>query len=329
VLPGDFMKRRDFIVALGGVAVTAPFAARAQQPGRLAQIGYLSIAPAAQSDDAFREGMREYGYIEGKNLHIEYRAAEGDQSRLPALLNQLIDLKVDVIVTYANGVVAAWQATKTIPIVMAVGPDLVALGVADNLAHPGGNVTGSSFFVPEIMAKRIERLKELVPSVTKIGVLLVRRGDNGNSRILEVMQPTAQALSVELHPIEISTPGDFDNAFSAWRDARTNGIIMNDHGLLLANASAIATLAAQHQLPSIGPVELVVNGGLMGYGVNFPEIFRRAPYFIDKILKGTRPGDIPIEQATKFKAILNLRAAKALGIAVPPNLLSVADEVIE
>lgn len=324
------MKRRDFIAALGGVVVAAPFVARAQQAERLARIGYLSIAPAPQSDNAFREGMREYGYIEGKNLLIEYRAAEGDQSRLPFLLGQLLDLKVDVIVTYANGVVAAWQATKTIPIVMAVGPDLVALGVADSLAHPGGKVTGSSFFVPEIMAKRIEQLKELVPSLTRVGVLLVRREDNGNGRVLEVMQPTARALSVELHPIEISTPGDFESTFSAWRDARTNGLIMNDHGLLLANAPAIAALAAQHRLPSIGPVELVVNGGLMGYGVNFPEIFRRAPYFIDKILKGTtRPGDIPIEQATKFRAILNLRAAKALGIAVPPTLLSVADEVIE
>jgi ABC-type uncharacterized transport system substrate-binding protein len=323
------MRRRDFIAALGSVVATTPLTARAQQPGRMARIGYLSIAAAPQSDEAFLQGMRDLGYVEGKNLHIEYRAADGDGSRLPALLNQLIDLKVDVILTYANGVVAAWQVTKTIPIVMAVGPDLVALGVASSLAHPGGNVTGSSFFVPEIMAKRIEQLKELVPSLTKMGVLLVRRGDNGNGRILEIMQPTANALRVELHPIEIVTPSDFESAFLAWRDARTNGLIMNDHGLLLANAPAIAALAAQHQLPSIGPVELVVNGGLMGYGVNFPEIFRRAPYFIDKILKGTKPSDIPIEQATKFRTILNLRAAKALGISVPPTLLSVADEVIE
>jgi putative tryptophan/tyrosine transport system substrate-binding protein len=274
-------------------------------------------------------GFVDLGYVEGKNLHVEYRAAEGDVSRIPALLKQLIDLKVDVIVTYANGVVAALQATRTIPIVMAVGPDLVALGVVDSLAHPGGNVTGSSFFVPEIMAKRIEQLKELVPSLTRVGVLLARREDNGNSKALEIMGPTAKALSVELHPIETGGPDDFENAFSAWTDARIRGVIMNDHGMLLANAATVATLAARHQLPSIGPLELVMNGGTMGYGVNFVEIFRRAPYFIDKILKGTKPGDIPIEQATKFRAVINLKAAKTLGVTVPPTLLASADEVIE
>jgi putative ABC transport system substrate-binding protein len=322
------MKRRDFIAALGGAAVAWPFQAQAQQPA-IARIGYLSIAAAPQFDDALREGLRDLGYVGGKNLHVEYRAADGNVSRIPALLKELIDLKVEVIVTYANGVVAALQATRTIPIVMAVGPDLVALGVVDSLAHPGGNVTGSSFFVPEIMAKRIEQLKELVPSLTRVGVLLARREDNGNSKVLEIMGPTAKALSVELHPIETSGPDDFENAFSAWTDARIGGVIMNDHGMLLANAAKVATLAARHQLPSIGPLELVMNGGTMGYGVNFVEIFRRAPYFIDKILKGTKPGDIPIEQATKFRAVINLKAAKTLGVTVPPTLLAGADEVIE
>jgi putative ABC transport system substrate-binding protein len=270
------MKRRQFIAALGGAAVAWPFKAQAQQPA-IARIGYLSIAAAPKSDDALRDGLRDLGYVEGKNLHVDYRAAEGDASRIPLLLKQLIDLKVDVIVTYANGVVAALQATRTIPIVMAVGPDLVALGVVDSLAHPGGNVTGSSFFVPEIMAKRIEQLKELAPSLTRAGVLLARREDNGNSKALEIMGPTAQASSVELHPIETDGPDDFEKAFSAWTDARIGGVIMNDHGMLLANAATVATLAARHQLPSIGPLELVMNGGTMGYGVNFVEIFRRAP----------------------------------------------------
>jgi putative ABC transport system substrate-binding protein len=323
------MKRREFITLVGGAAVAWPLAAYAQQPGRSARIGYLSIAAAAQSDDAFREGLREFGYVEGKNIHVEYRAAEGDGSRIAPLLKQLIDLEVDVIVTYANGVVAAQQLTKKIPIVMAVGPDLVALGIVESLAHPGGNVTGSSFFVPEIMAKRIEQLKELVPSLARAGVLLVRREDNGNSKILDVMGPSAKALGVELHPIEISGSPDFENAFSAWTKVPIGGLIMNDHGVLLANAAAIGTLAAKYQLPSIGPLELVRNGGLMGYGVNFPAFFRRAPYFVDRILKGTKPGDIPIEQATKFGAVVNLRTAKALGLMVPPTLLATADEVIE
>lgn len=323
------MRRRDFLGALGGAAAMRPLGANAQPAGRLYRVGYLAIAAAAQSDEAFRDGLREFGYVEGKNLHVEYRAAEGDANRIPVLLKQLIDLEVDVIVTYANGVVAAQRLTKRIPIVMAVGPDLVALGIVESLAHPGGNVTGSSFFVPEIMAKRIQQLKELVPSLDRAGVLLVRREDNGNSKVLEVMGPSATALGVELHPIEINGPPDFENAFSAWAKVPVGGLIMNDHGLLLANAAAIGALAASYRLPSIGPLELVRNGGLMGYGVNFPAIFRRAPYFVDRILKGIKPGDIPIEQATKFGAVINLGTAKALGLIIPPTLLATADDVIE
>src|SRR3954447_24957333 len=309
------MQRREFITLAGGAAAAWPLAAYAQQPERSARIGYLSIAAAAQYDDAFRAGLRDFGYVEGKNIHVEYRAAEGDGSWIPILLKQLIDLEVDVIVTYANGVVAAQQLTKKIPIVMAVGPDLVALGIVESLAHPGGNVTGSSFFVPEINAKRIEQLKELVPSLARAGVLLVRREDNGNSKVLDMMGPAAKALGVELHPIEINGPPDLESAFSAWSKAAIGGLIINDHGLLLANAAAIGTLAARYQLPSIGPLELVRNGSLMGYGVNFSAIFRRASYFVDRILKGIKPGDIPIEQATKFTAVINLRTAKTLGIA--------------
>ena len=326
------MRRRQFIALLGGAAAAWPLAARAQQSARLARVGYLTLVPTAPSRnyDAFQEGLRDLGYVEGRNLHIEYRSTEGDEGRLPALLAELIGLNVDVIVTYANGVTAALHATTTIPIVMAVGADLVAMGVVANLAHPGRNVTGSTFFFPELMAKRLELLKELSPSMTRAGALfLFRREDNASANVLQVMETTAKALKLGLRPIEVRGPNEFESAFSTWADEHIGGFVMSDHGLLNANAAMIAALAAKHRLPSIGPLELPANGGLMGYGVNFPDLFRRAAYFVDMILKGARPGDIPIEQATRFKSVVNLKTAKALGLDVPATLLARADEVIE
>lgn len=323
--------RRHFISALGGVAATWPLVSRAQQSERLAQIGYLRLAPAAQSqreENAFREGLRDFGYVEGKNLEIEYRSTEGDESRIPSTLNELIGLNVDVLVVHATGVLAALRATKTIPIVMAVGPDLVALGLANSLAHPG-NVTGSSFFGPELMAKRLELLKELSPSLNRAGVLNIKRADNFNASVLAVMGSTAKALQVELQPIDVRGPADFESAFSTWADAKVGGLVMNDHTLLTYNAEAIAALAAKQRIPSIGPLSLPAAGGLMGYGVDFLVIFHRAAYFVDKVLKGDKPGDIPIEQATKFELAVNLKTAKALGLSVPPTFLARTDEVIE
>jgi putative ABC transport system substrate-binding protein len=326
------MKRRDFIVLVGSVMAGWPLAARAQQPERLARIGYLAIAPAAQAqgdDTAFREGLRDLGYVEGRNLHIEYRTAAGDESRVPVLAKELAGLNVDVIVTQANGVVAAVHATSKIPIVMAVGPDLVGLGFAASLAHPGGNVTGSTFFVSEVMAKRLELLIELAPSITRVGVLLVRRDDNANSQYLELMRATAETLKLELQPIEVRGVGDFEGAFSTWSRDQAGGCVIGDHAILTYNTDAIATLAANQRLPSVGQLQLPASGGLIGYGVNFSDFFRRAAHFVDQILKGTPPGDIPIEQATKFKTIVNLRTAKALGVDVPSSISLRADEVIE
>jgi putative tryptophan/tyrosine transport system substrate-binding protein len=241
-------------------------------------------------------------------------------------------LNVDVIVTYATGVYAAQRATKTIPIVMATHADVVALvglGIVASLSHPGGNVTGSTFFVPEIMAKRLEVLKELAPSMTRAGVLLVRREDNVNQTLLQAMGTTAKALTTELQPIEVRGPEEIESAFSAWAEKKIGGLVMLDHAQLLANVGAIAALAAKHGLPSIGPLELPKEGGLIGYGVNFSDMFRRAATFVDKILKGEKPGDIPIEQATKFNLVLNLKTAQALGFEVPTGTLLRADEVIE
>jgi len=326
------VRRRQFVALLGIGVLAWPSAAAAQQAERrLPRIGYLRLSPANQSqreEDAFRQGLRDLGYVEGQNIQIEYRSTEGDEGRIPVLLRELIELNVDVIVVHASGVAAALNATKTIPIVMAVGPDLVALGLVESLAHPGGNVTGSTFFLAELLAKRLELLKELVPSMSRAGVLLIRRADGANTNI-EVVKTTAKALKVELHPIEVRGPAEFEGAFAAWADAQVGGFVMGDHSLLTYNAGAIAILAAKQRFPSIGPLSLPENGGLMGYGVNFLEIFHRAAYFVHKILRGTKPGDIPIEQPTKFKSVVNLRTAKSLGVDIPTSILLRADNVIE
>ena len=211
-------KRREFITLLGGAAAW-PFVARAQQPDRIARVGYLRLSATARIqlfDDAFREGLRDLGYVEGRNVRIEYRSSEGDEDRLFALAKELIALNVDVIVTYATGVPAARHASSTIPIVMATYNDAVAVGLVASLAHPGGNVTGSTFFAPELMAKRIELLKEIVPSMSRAGVLLLRRDDTAATvKTVEVMEATAKALRVELHPIEVRELGEYAGACSA------------------------------------------------------------------------------------------------------------------
>jgi len=326
------MRRRNFITLLGGAAAW-PLAARAQQPNQIARIGYLSQESAAfdrshGDSAAFRDALGDLGYVEGRNLHIEFRYADADLDRLPALAAELVGLNVDIIVTYSVGTFAARRVTTTIPIVQAVGGDLVAAGFAGSLAHPAGNVTGLTFFLSELMAKRLELLKEIRPSMTRAGVLVVRNHPS-TLGILEAMGSTAQALNVAIQPIEVSEPGEFDNALSAWVDRQVDGFVMQDHGLMLANSNAIAALAVRDRLLSIGPLELPTSGGLFGYGVRFSDFFRRTASLVDKILKGTKPGDIPIEQAVTFKSIVNLKTAKMLGIDMPTSILLRADEVIE
>ena len=322
------MRRREFMTLLGGTAAAWPLVARAE---RIALVGFLGLTSASkQADriDAFRAGLRNLGYVEGKNIQIEFRFADGDNGRLSGLVAQLIGLNVDVIVAYATGVPAARRMTATIPIVMATFGDAVATGIVANLSRPGGNVTGSTFFSPELAAKRLELLKEVVPSLTRVGVLLIRDNEmNGPS--LEVMEVTAKALGVGLEPFEARGPVDFESAFSAWTTKQIGAVVVGDHAFLVSNTDAIAALATKHRFPSIGPLELAVSGGLVAYGVNFPEMYRRAPVFVDKILKGAKPGDIPVEQVTKIQTIVNIRTAKALGIEVPTSLLLRADEMIE
>jgi putative ABC transport system substrate-binding protein len=324
------MRRREFIGLIGAAAAALPLGARAQQPDRIARIGLLSALSAAQEaaeDAQFQWGLRELGWVEGKNLHIESRYAEGHMDRLPALTSELVGLNVDVIVTAGPGVYAAHSVTSAVPIVAATAADLVAMGIAASLWHPGGNVTGLNFFVPELMAKRLELLKQAAPSVIRAGVL-VPKGSPSTRSLLDVMDGTALKLELDLSLIEV-VGADFESAFSAAPGKPIDGLVSTDSAVLFANAAEIASIAEKRGIASIGSPVFASKGGLLGYGVEFGPMFRRAATFVDAILKGAKPGNIPIEMATKFTTIINLKTAKALKLDVPATLLAGADDVIE
>jgi putative ABC transport system substrate-binding protein len=325
------VNKREFIALIGGAA-TWPLAARAQQP-KVARIGYLGLVSAswhAPRANAFRAGLRDLGYVEGKDIVIEFRWAEGQYDRLPALAAELVRLNVDVIVTHTvPGAIAAKQATSTIPIVITAASDLLAFGLVESLARPGGNLTGLSFFNAELTAKRLELLKELAPSLAKAAVLLNPNNRSGNELILRALEPTAKALKVELLTFEARGPGDFEGVFAAMVSQRIGAAVLHEDPMLNANSKAIVDIIAKHHLPTCGFPEFVSAGGLMAYGINLPEMDRRAAVFVDKILKGAKPANLPVERATKFTTIVNLRTARAMGIDMPTSILLRADEVIE
>jgi putative tryptophan/tyrosine transport system substrate-binding protein len=329
------MKRREFVGAVGLAAAAAiwPRAGRAQSSSaRIPRIGFLGL-PSADSlpkrTEAFRAGLRDLGYHEGQDLIVEYRWADSKYDRLPALLAELIALKVDLIVTHGTpGVMAAKQATSTIPVVIAVVGDAVASGLVASLARPGGNVTGLTFFQPELNAKRLELLKETVPDLMDIGVLL-NPGNQMNEPVLPQVAQVAQSLGIELHQFNARQPGEFEAAFADMKARQVRAFVVFDDAMLLANAKSIAALALRNGLYSCGFLDYAAAGGLMAYGVDFPDMFRRAATYVDKILKGIKPADLPVEQATRFATVLNLATARGLGLAVPPSLLVRADEVIE
>ena len=319
------------VVALAISILAMPLAAEAQQAGRVYRIGFLGATSAsgyAPQVQAFRGGLRDLGYVEDKNLVIDFRWAEGNYARLPELAAELVLLKPDVLVTHAPaGTLAAKRATATIPIVMGVVGDAVAMGLVESLARPGGNVTGSSFFFPELNAKRLEVLKEALPRLSRVGVLL--NPDNpANVATLRAMEETARSVKVQLHAVEVRSPADFESAFATIVKGRAGALVVYDDAMLIAEAARIADLARKNRLPTIGFIEYAKAGGLLAFGVNFPDLWRRAATYVDKILKGTKPADLPVEQPTKFELVINLKTAKALGLTIPQSVLVRADQVI-
>ena len=322
--------RRRVVLALGAGAL-APLASFAQQqPPKVARIGYLGPTSGAASEPRYleplRAGLRDLGYVEGKNFVIEYRWAEGKNERLPELAAELVALKVDVIVT--NGVPgtrAAKQATATIPIVTSVG-DAVATGLVASEARPGGNVTGLSSFAPEIGGKRLALLKETLPRIRRVAVLW---NSGGAGVPLPAMEAAAKSLKVELQRFGVRNPGEFESAFAAMSKQRAEAVVIVEDPMMLANARGAANLAAKYRIPSIGFLEVADAGGLMTYGTDSSANYRRVAVYVDKILKGAKPGDLPIERAMRFELVINMKTAKALGVKFPNSILVRATKVIK
>ena len=327
------MDRRTFLstVALGVLA--PPVAVEAQQAAKIARIGWLGSERVGGLATAFLQGLRDLGYVEGRNVVIEYRTADGQLERLPALATELVSLKVDVIVTQSTvAALAAKQATRTIPIVFGAVSDPVATGLVASFAQPGGNVTGSSFFTPELVGKSLQLLKQTVPGVSRVAVLWqpAAFAEPQGKALLEAAELAARTLGVQLHVVGARGPDDLDRAFSEMTRARVNALTVLSSPWLVMERQHLAAVAAKSRLPAVYPWrEAVESGGLMSYGPNARDLFRRAATYVDKILKGTKPADLPVEQPTKFELVINLKTVKALGLTIPPSLLARADQVIE
>ena len=324
--------RRKLLVALGASALAAPFASFAQPQGKVWRVGLLSSEnPSSYKTrvDALRTGLRDVGYEEGKNLVIEFRWAEGKLDRLPELAAELVRLNVDFLVTHASAPTrAAKQATTTIPIIMAATADPVALGLVTSLAQPGGNITGSTFFITELAAKRIELLKDAFPRITHMAALV--QPENPSSKItLQAMKAAARSVNVTLHEFAVRGLHEFDGAFAAMVKSGVGAVAVPELAIFLAHPKTIADLAAKQRLPAIGNSEFAELGGLIGYGANLLELWRRVGYFVDKIVKGTKPGVIPVEQPMRFDFVINMKTAKAIGIKFPQSFLQRAERLIE
>jgi putative ABC transport system substrate-binding protein len=318
-------------LALGILA--APLVAGAQQPGKVYRIGILPpgpISPRMHLWDAFRRGLRDLGYVEGQNLTLIIRSPERGPEQLPDLAAELVGLKVDVIVTATGpGILAAKEATKVIPIVMAVVGDPVDSGFITSLARPGANITGLSLISPELAGKRLELLREVVPRVSRVGVLL-DPANPANAPQMKQAEVAARSLGVKLQGLEVRSPSDFERAFEAATRARAGALFIPDSALFYTHRTRIVELAAKHRLAAMyGIREFVESGGLISYGASIPDMYRRAATYVDKILKGAKPADLPVEQPTRFELVINLKTAKALGLTIPQSVLIRADQVIQ
>jgi|SRR5215475_669977 len=327
------MDRRAFITVLGGSILVRPLVAGAQQTGKVYRIGVLETMSATLNTvnlDAFRQGLRELGYVEGRDFVIEYSSADGRPERFPGLATELVRLKVDLIMTQGTpAVLAAEKATGSIPIVMATSADPTGRGIVSSLARPGGNVTGLSTIAVELDGKRLELLKEAIPPIVRIGLLTNFSSPASASRWRQ-MEGAARALGLEPQLLDVRAPEDLARAFDTAIKQRADAIVVLNNTLTQTNSRRIVDLSAKHRLPSIFVSrEFVDAGGLMAYGPNFTDLYRRAATYVDKILKGAKPADLPIEQPTQFELVVNLKTAKALGLTIPQSLLLRADQIIE
>jgi len=324
--------QKSILLAACAVLLTLNFSVEAQQPKKIPRIGYLSSSSAAATSprlEAFRHGLRELGYVEGKNIVIERRYAEGKLDRLPALAAELVRLNVDIIVTGATSPTgAAKEATATIPIVMTNDGDPVSSGFVASLARPGGNITGLANFNPELTGKRLELLKEIIPQLTRVAVFGTS-STPGNAEVLRETELASRAFGVKLQYLEIQGPGDIETVFRGATKGRADAILVLSGPLLNSHRTQIVDFAAKNRLPAIYPNSFWTEvGGLMTYSVSRTDMDRRAATYVDKILKGAKPGDLAVEQPTKFELVINLTAAKQIGLIIPPNVLARADKVI-
>src|SRR5438309_829921 len=329
------MSKKIVGLALGALLLALCFPARAQQPTKVPRIGFLDGSTASSSAvllEAFRQEMRKLAWIEGKNINIEYQFAEQKSERTPELAADLVRLKVDLIVVIGRPqALAAKKATTTIPIVMANVGDPVGAGLVASLARPGGNVTGFSSLAPELNSKRLEILKDALPGLSRVGLLWLSGGGRGQELQMKELRPAATALKIKLE--EIETHPDYrelDSAFQTAKQKQIKAIMTTNTRPFLTERKRIVELAGKYRLPAIyGQKEFVDEGGLMSYGAPYDDLHRRAAVYVDKILKGAKPADLPVQQATKFEFIINLNAAKQIGLTIPPNVLARADKVVK
>ena len=325
------MTKRVILGFVTTVMVIAPFA-HAQQPGKIPRIGYLnasSASSAASRVEAFRRGMRELGYVEGKNIVIEYRFAEGKLERLRPLTTELVQLNVELIVSGGPTVTRPLkEATSTIPIVMGFDDDPVGAGFVASLARPGGNITGLSTLAPEISGKQLEILKEIVPKLSRVAVF-GNSTRSGTSLSLKEMELAAAAFKIQIQNLDIQNPKDIDTAFGAASKGPVEAIVVLGSPVVNLRRTQIAELAVKHRMPGVYAQPEFMAGGLIYYGASFTDIFQRAATYVDKILKGAKPAELPVEQPKKFEFMINLKAAKQIGLTIPPNVLARADRVIK
>jgi putative ABC transport system substrate-binding protein len=325
--------RRTFIGAVAGAFLTAPLAVEAQQLAKLARIGYLgtgSPAEIAPSLEAFRQGLRELGYVEGRNIAFEYRWAEGRMERLSAFAVEFVGLKSDVIVASSSpAALAAKDATQTIPIVFVTAGDPVDSGLVASIARPGGNVTGFSLLAPEIVARQLQLLKEAVPKASRV-VVLANPTNRNTALLVKETEDGAHSLGVGVQFVGVRSADALDDALSSVTKERPDALLVLFDPMLFTHRTRIAEFANSRRLPTMYPHrEYAETGGLMSYGASIPDLSRRAATYVDKILKGTKPADLPVQQPTKFELVINLKTAKALGVTIPQSLLVRADEVIQ